>query len=85
MRSSVKFIRDATVAGQICNNSNKDVLLAEATIDMFDASGKKIGTTIAITMNWLPKQNWDYEALIEDSTVASTVRSAKVVNGKNDV
>jgi|GEM_PF-4799622 len=71
-----------TIAGQICNNSNKDVLLAEVTIDMFDASGKKLGTAIATTMNWLPKQNWDYEALIEDPTVASTVASAKVVKVK---
>lgn len=68
-----------TISGQICNNSNKDVLLATATIDMFDANGKNIGTTLATTMNWLPNQNWDYEALLEDPTVASSVATAKVV------
>ncbi len=71
-----------TIAGQICNNSPKDVLMAMLSIDMYDAAGKKIGTTTATIMNWLPKQNIDYEALIEDPTVASTVSSAKVVKVK---
>lgn len=71
-----------TIAGQICNNSTKDVLMAMLTIDLYDAAGKKIGTAAATIMNWLPKQNIDYEALIEDPTVASIVSSAKVVKVK---